>query len=155
MQVDLNLSGRLGATFVDKDGQKKVPVMLHRALFGSLERFIGILIEHYAGKLPLWLSPIQAVVLPISDKFNNYAKKVFKQFNKAGIFTLVDLKNHKINFKIREHLLSKVPLLLICGRKEADKISITIRKLGTDKQQTLKMDKAIQKISKENRSPVN
>ena len=155
LQVDLNLSGRLGATFVDKDGQKKVPVMLHRALFGSLERFIGILIEHYAGKLPLWLSPIQAVVLPISDEFNNYAKKVFKQFNKAGIFTLVDLKNHKINFKIREHLLSKVPLLLICGRKEADKISITIRKLGTDKQQTLKMDKAIQKISKENQSPIN
>ena len=155
LQVDLNLSGRLGATFVDKDGQKKVPVMLHRALFGSLERFIGILIEHYAGKLPLWLSPIQAVVLPISDEFNNYAKKVFKQFNKAGIFTLVDLKNHKINFKIREHSLSKVPLLLICGGKEADKNSITIRKLGTDKQQTLKMNKAIQKISKENQSPIN
>ena len=155
LQVDLNLPGRLGATFVDKDGQKKVPVMLHRALFGSLERFIGILIEHYAGKLPLWLSPIQAVVLPISDEFNNYAKKVFKQFNKAGIFTLVDLKNHKINFKIREHSLSKVPLLLICGGKEADKNSITIRKLGTDKQQTLKMDKAIQKISKENQSPIN
>jgi len=155
LQVDLNLPGRLGATFVDKDGQKKVPVMLHRALFGSLERFIGILIEHYAGKLPLWLSPIQAVVLPISDEFNNYAKKVFKQFNKAGIFTLVDLKNHKINFKIREHSLSKVPLLLICGSKEVKKNSITIRKLGTDKQQTLKMDKAIQKISKENQSPIN
>ena len=155
LQVDLNLPGRLGATFVDKDGQKKVPVMLHRALFGSLERFIGIMIEHYAGKLPLWLSPVQAVVLPISDEFNSYAKKVFKQFNKAGIFTLVDLKNHKINFKIREHLLSKVPLLLICGRKEADKISITIRKLGTDKQQTLKMGRAIQKISKENQSPIN
>jgi len=155
LQVDLNLPGRLGATFVDKDGQKKVPVMLHRALFGSLERFIGILIEHYAGKLPLWLSPIQAVVLPISDEFNNYAKKVFKQFNKAGIFTLVDLKNHKINFKIREHSLSKVPLLLICGSKEVKESSITIRKLGTDKQQTLKMDKAIQKISKENQSPIN
>ena len=80
---------------------------------------------------------------------------MFKQFNKAGIFTLVDLKNHKINFKIREHSLSKVPLLLICGGKEADKNSITIRKLGTDKQQTLKMDKAIQKISKENQSPIN
>jgi len=155
LQVDLNLPGRLGATFVDKDGQKKVPVMLHRALFGSLERFIGILIEHYAGKLPLWLSPMQAVVLPISDEFNNYAKKVFEQFNKAGIFTTVDLKNHKINFKIREHSLSKVPLILICGSKEVKKNSITIRKLGTDKQHTLKVNDAIKKILKENKSPIN
>ena len=155
LQVDLNLPGRLGATFVDKDGQKKVPVMLHRALFGSLERFIGILIEHYAGKLPLWLSPVQAIVIPISDEFDTYAKNVFKQFNKAGIFTLVDLKNHKINFKIREHSLAKVPLLLICGDKEVKSKSITIRKLGTDKQQTLKVDQAVKTISKENQSPIN
>ena len=115
----------------------------------------GVLFKSEVSSLPLWLSPVQAVILPISDEFDNYAKKVFEQFNKAGIFTLVDLKNHKINFKIREHSLSKVPLLLICGSKEADKNSITIRKLGTDKQQTLKMDKAIQKISKENQSPIN
>ena len=155
LQVDLNLPGRLGATFVDKDGTKKIPVMLHRALFGSLERFIGILIEHYAGKLPLWLSPVQAVILPISDKFDNYAKKVFEQFNKAGIFTLVDLKNHKINFKIREHSLTKVPLLLICGRNEVKKNSITMRRLGTDKQEILKVDKAIKKVSKEIKFPIN
>ena len=127
--------------------------MLHRALFGSLERFIGILIEHYAGKLPLWLSPVQAIVLPISNEFDNYAKKVFEQFNKAGIFTLVDLKNHKINFKIREHSLAKIPLLLICGSKEVKKNSVTIRKLGTDKQEILKVSQAIQKISKQNKSP--
>ena len=129
--------------------------MLHRALFGSLERFIGILIEHYAGKLPLWLSPVQAAVLPISDEFDDYAKKVFEQFNKAGIFTLVDLKNHKINFKIREHSLTKIPLLLICGGNEVKKKSITIRRLGTDKQEILKVDKAIKKISKEIKFPIN
>jgi len=155
LQVDLNLPDRLGATFVDKDGTKKVPVMLHRALFGSLERFIGILIEHYAGKLPLWLSPVQATVLPISDEFNNYAKKIFAQFNKAGIVTTVDLKNHKINFKIREHSLAKVPILLICGSKEVKNNSVTLRKLGTDKQETISVAKAIQKISKENKLPLN
>ena len=129
--------------------------MLHRALFGSLERFIGILIEHYAGKLPLWLSPVQAAVLPISDEFDDYAKKVFEQFNKVGIFTIVDLKNHKINFKIREHSLAKVPLLLICGKKESKDKSITIRKLGTEKQETMSVSKAIQEISKKNKFPIN
>ncbi|MBO6487862.1 MAG: threonine--tRNA ligase, partial [Pelagibacteraceae bacterium] len=118
LQVDLNLPGRLGATFVDKDGTKKVPVMLHRALFGSLERFIGILIENYAGKLPFWLSPSQVVVLPIAEEHNKYAKKIFEELFKEGIKCEVDLRNQKINYKIREHSLSKVPLLLICGKKE-------------------------------------
>ena len=139
LQVDLNLPGRLEASFVDKDGLKKVPVMLHRALFGSLERFIGILIEHYAGKLPLWLCPLQAVVLPISEDFNEYAKKVFKEFTKAGINCQVDLKNHKLNYKIREYSLQKVPLLLVCGKKEVDTNSITIRRLGSDKQENLSL----------------
>ncbi len=116
LQVDLNLPGRLGATFVDKDGTKKVPVMLHRALFGSLERFIGILIENYAGKLPFWLSPSQVVVLPIAEEHNKYAKKIFEELFKEGIKCEVDLRNQKINYKIREHSLSKVPLLLICGK---------------------------------------
>ena len=149
LQVDLNLPSRLGASYVSSDGTKKVPVMLHRALFGSLERFIGILIEHYAGRLPLWLSPLQAVILPISLEFNNYAKKIFEQFVKAGINTEMDLKNQKISYKIREHSLSKVPLLLICGEKELKKKSVTIRKLGSEKQETLTLDKAIKKISKE------
>jgi len=155
LQVDLNLPSRLGASYVANDGSKKVPVMLHRALFGSLERFIGILVEHYAGKLPLWISPLKAVVLPIASEFDNYAKNIFEQLMKAGINTEVDLKNQKINYKIREHSLSKVPLLLICGQKEVDSKSITIRKLGSDKQETLPLDAAIKKISEINKFPIN
>jgi len=155
LQVDLNLPSRLGATYISSDGTKKVPVMLHRALFGSLERFIGILIEHYAGKLPLWLSPLQAVVLPIASEFDDYAKKVFEQFTKAGINTEVDLKNQKINYKIREHSLSKVPLLLICGKKEAEEKTITIRKLGSEKQEKLFVDEAIKIFSKKSKFQIN
>jgi len=155
LQVDLNLPQRLGSTYIASDGSKRVPVMLHRALFGSLERFIGILLEHYAGKLPLWLAPLQAVVLPIAPEFDNYAKKIFEQCLKAGINTEVDLKNQKINYKIREHSLSKVPLLLICGEKEVKDNSVTIRKLGSEKQETLSLDQAIKNISKENKFPVN
>ena len=155
LQVDLNLPGRLEATFVDKDGSKKIPVMLHRALFGSLERFIGILIEHYTGKLPLWLSPVQAIVLPISQDFDDYAKKVFEQLKKVGINCEVDLKNHKINYKIREHFLAKIPLLLICGKKELDTNTITIRRLGSEKQETMNLDKAVQYIFSQNKFPLN
>jgi len=155
LQVDLNLPSRLGSTYVASDGSKKIPVMLHRALFGSLERFIGILLEHYAGKLPLWLAPLQAVVLPIASEFDNYAKKVFEQFTKAGINTEVDLKNQKINYKIREHSLAKVPLLLICGEKEVKNNSVTIRKLGSTQQETISLVDAIKKISKKNKFPIN
>ena len=155
LQVDLNLPSRLGASYVDSDGSKKVPVMLHRALFGSLERFIGILIEHYSGKLPLWLAPLQTVILPIASEFDNYAKKIFEQCLKAGINTEVDLKNKNIDYKIREHSLSKVPLLLICGKKEVKDESVTIRKLGEKKQETLSLDKAIKKISQKNKFPIN
>ena len=155
LQVDLNLPSRLGSTYVASDGSKKIPVMLHRALFGSLERFIGILIENYAGKLPLWLAPLQVVVVPIAPEFDNYAKKIFEQCLKAGINTEVDLKNQKINFKIREHSLSKVPLILICGEKEVTNNSVTIRKLGSDKQETLPLDQAIKNISQKNKFPIN
>jgi len=155
LQVDLNLPLRLGASYVASDGSKKVPVMLHRALFGSLERFIGILIEHYAGKLPLWLSPLQAVVLPIASEFDDYAKNIFEQFTKAGINIGVDLKNQKINYKIREHSLAKVPILLICGEKEVKNKSITIRRLGSDKQEILPLDQALKNISKQNKFPIH
>ena len=155
LQVDLNLPGRLDATFVDKDGTKKVPVMLHRALFGSLERFIGILIENYAGKLPFWLSPSQVVVLPIAEEHNKYAKKIFEELFKEGIKCEVDLRNQKINYKIREHSLSKVPLLLICGKKEISNKTVTIRKLGSKKQETIKFSKAIQNIKLSNDLPIN
>ena len=154
LQVDLNLPGRLGASFVDKDGSKKIPVMLHRALFGSLERFIGILIEHYAGKLPLWLSPAQAVVLPISEENNNYAKKLFEDLFKEGIKCDVDLRNQKINFKIREHSLAKVPMLLVCGKKEAAEETVTIRKLGTEKQETIKRSILIKNMTSANKFPI-
>ena len=151
LQVDLNLPGRLGSSYVASDGSKKVPVMLHRALFGSLERFIGILIEHYAGKLPLWLAPLQVVVLPISSEFDDYAKKVFEECMKADIKAEVDLRNQKINYKIREHFLSKVPILLICGQKEVDGKSVSIRKLGSDKQETLPLNQTIKNISSKNK----
>ncbi len=154
LQVDLNLPNRLGATFVDKDGTKKVPVMLHRALFGSLERFIGILIEHYSGKLPFWISPLQAVIIPISDEFDEYAKKIFKLVSSSGINCEIDLKNHNLNYKIREHSLSKVPLLLICGKKEVDSDTITIRQLDSTKQKTMKTQDFIKNYSSLNKAPL-
>ncbi len=147
VQVDLNLPGRLDATYVDKDGTKKVPVMLHRALFGSLERFIGILIENYAGKFPFWISPLQTVVIPISEDFEEYAKVVSKKIKEAGMSSIVDLKNHNLNYKIREHSLAKVPILLICGKKEVDSNSVTIRRLNSNKQENMELNKFLKTFS--------
>ena len=155
LQVDLNLPGRLGASYVDKDGSKKVPVMLHRALFGSLERFIGILIENYSGKLPFWLSPLQTIVIPISDDFDNYAKKVNHELIQIGITSEVDLKNHNLNYKIREHSLKKIPLLLICGKKEVDSNTVTIRKLDSKKQESMDLEKFLKKYSTLSKPPIN
>ncbi len=155
LQVDLNLPERLGASYVDKDGSKKVPVMLHRALFGSLERFIGILIENYAGKLPFWISPMQVVVIPVSDDFDDYAKKVSNEINDKGINCIVDLKNHNLNYKIREHSLSKIPVLLICGKKEVDSNSVTIRKLDNNKQENMKLDKFLEQYTALSQVPSN
>ena len=153
LQVDLNLPGRLGASFVDRDGSKKVPVMLHRALFGSLERFIGILIENYSGKLPFWLCPVQTIVIPISSDFDDYAKEVNSQLKKAGISSEVDLKNHNLNYKIREHSLTKVPLLLICGKKEVDSNTVTIRRLDSNKQENMELNKFLKKYTALNKAP--
>ena len=155
LQVDLNLPSRLGATYVSNDGSKKVPVMLHRALFGSLERFIGILIENYAGKLPFWLSPLQAVVCSIAEDKNDYVKNLFKDLFKEGIKCDVDLRNQKINYKIREHSLAKVPLILVCGKKEEKDNTVTIRKLGSDKQETIKRDVLIKNMINDNKLPLN
>ena len=155
LQVDLNLPGRLGASFVDKDGSKKVPVMLHRALFGSLERFIGILIENYAGKLPFWLSPSQVVIMPIAEENNDYVKKLFEDLFKEGIKCEVDLRNQKINYKIREHSLAKVPMILVCGKKEVSNQTVTVRTLGSDKQEVFKREEIIQKILLANKLPLN
>ena len=155
LQVDLNLPGRLDASFVDKDGTKKIPVMLHRALSGSLERFMGILIENYAGKFPFWLAPLQVVVIPISEEFDEYAKEVNKKINNTGISSEVDLKNHNLNYKIREHSLSKIPLLLICGKKEVDSNSVTIRRLDTNKQENMELNLFLKKFSALNKAPSN
>ena len=155
LQVDLNLPGRLGASYIDKDGSKKVPVMLHRALFGSLERFIGILIENYAGKLPFWISPLQSVVIPVSQDFDEYSKKVHNEVKKMGISSEVDLKNHNLNYKIREHSLKKIPLLLICGKKEVDSNTVTIRKLDSNKQETMELNKFLENYSKLSKAPIN
>ena len=155
LQVDLNLPERLGASFVDKDGTKKVPVMLHRALFGSLERFIGILIENYAGKLPFWLSPAQAVVCSITEENNEYVKKLFEDLFKEGIKCEVDLRNEKINYKVREHSLAKVPLILVCGKKEVANNTVTVRRLGSDKQETIKREELIQNMLQDNKLPLN
>ena len=142
LQVDLNLPGRLDASYVDKDGSKKVPVMLHRALFGSLERFIGILIENYAGKFPFWISPLQTMVIPISEEFNDYAVNVSKKIKDVGISSSVDLKNNNLNYKIRDHSLAKIPVLLICGKKEVDSNSVTIRRLDSNKQENMEIGRA-------------
>ena len=155
LQVDLNLPNRLGATFVDKDGTKKVPVMLHRALFGSLERFIGILIENYAGKLPFWLSPTQAIVCPIAEENNEYVKKLFEDLFKEGIKCEVDLRNQKINYKIREHSLAKVPMIIVCGKKEVADNTVTIRRLGSEKQETIKREDLIKNMLIANKLPLN
>jgi threonyl-tRNA synthetase len=155
LQVDLNLPGRLDALYIDKDGTKKIPVMLHRALSGSLERFMGILIENYAGKFPFWLAPLQTVVIPISEEFDAYAKEVSKKINNAGISSEVDLKNHNLNYKIREHSLSKIPLLLICGKKEVDTNSVTIRRLDTNKQENMELNLFLKTFSALNKASSN
>ncbi|WP_440690969.1 threonine--tRNA ligase [Candidatus Pelagibacter sp. HIMB1782] len=155
LQVDLNLPGRLDASYVDKDGTKKVPVMLHRALFGSLERFIGILIENYAGKFPFWISPLQTMVIPISEEFNDYAIEVSKKIKDAGISSAVDIKNNNLNYKIRDHSLAKIPLLLICGKKEVDSNSVTIRRLDSNKQENMDIDSFLKTFSALNKATSN
>jgi len=155
LQVDLNLPGRLDASYVDKDGTKKVPVMLHRALFGSLERFIGILIENYAGKFPFWISPLQTIVIPISEEFDDYAIEVSKKIKQAGISSNVDLKKHNLNYKIRDHSLAKIPLLLICGKKEVDSNSVTIRRLDSNKQENMDLNLFLKTFSALNKASSN
>ena len=155
LQVDLNLPNRLGASYVAKDGNKKVPVMLHRALFGSLERFIGILIENYAGKLPFWLSPTQAVVCPIAEENNEYVKKLFEDLFKEGIKCEMDLRNEKINYKVREHSLAKIPFIIVCGKKEVAENTVTVRKLGSDNQETIKRKDFIKNMLASNKLPLN
>jgi threonyl-tRNA synthetase len=133
MQVDFQMPGRLGAEFVDEDNARKTPVMLHRAIVGSLERFIGMLIEHHAGAFPLWLAPVQAVVLSITDRTAPYAADVAKKLQAAGFRVASDLRNEKITYKIREHSLQKLPYQLIVGDKESEASTVAVRtRAGAD-----------------------
>ncbi|HTP85212.1 MAG TPA: threonine--tRNA ligase [Alphaproteobacteria bacterium] len=149
LQVDLVLPERLGATYVAEDGQKHHPVMLHRAILGSFERFIGVLIEHYAGKLPLWLAPVQGVVATIVSDADGYAHDAAAKMRAAGLRVETDLRNEKIGYKVREHALAKVPLLFAVGRREASEQTVALRRLGSDAQETLALDDAIARIAKE------
>ena len=140
LQVDLNMPERLGGTFIAEDGKKYNPVMLHRALFGSLERFTGILLEHYAGNLPLWLSPVQAVVAPITSEIDDYAVEIQETLKSSGFRVEMDLRNEKISYKIRENSLQKIPFLLIVGKKEMEEKSVTLRTFGSKDQEKIKLD---------------
>ena len=154
LQVDLNLPGRLGATYIGEDGNKKIPVMLHRALFGSLERFTGILIEHYAGHLPFWLSPLQAVVATITSDTDEYAYKVQKALVSKGIRAEIDTRNEKIGYKIREHSNSKVPAIIAVGKKEAQDKTVSVRRIGSSETKTFKLEDIVTSLSEEAKSPI-
>jgi threonyl-tRNA synthetase len=143
VQVDLNMPGRLGAFYIDEHSNKVTPVMLHRAMFGSLERFTGILIEHYAGHFPLWLAPVQAVVATITSDADDYARELQALAQRQGLRVELDLRNEKINYKVREHSLAKIPVLLVLGKKEAAERSVSIRRLGSEKQTSMSVDAAL------------
>jgi threonyl-tRNA synthetase len=149
LQVDLNLPGRLGAFYIDEHSNKVTPVMLHRAIFGSLERFTGILIEHFAGHLPLWLSPLQAVVATITSDADDYARAAIEAARHLGLRVEGDLRNEKINYKVREHSLAKVPALLVVGKKEAAERTVSIRRFGKEDQQVLGLEAALSALADE------
>ena len=147
LQLDFNLPERLDANYIGEDGNKHRPVMLHRAALGALERFIGIMIENYAGKLPHWLAPVQCVVAPITDDAGEYAQNVFNQLKDKGLRAEVDLRNEKINYKIREHSVAKVPYIFVVGKREAEEGTVTIRQLGSQDQTTMTVDEAIEMLN--------
>lgn len=148
-QVDFNLPERFGAFYIAEDGSKTVPVMIHRAICGSMERFTGILIEHFAGHFPLWLAPTQVVVATITNDGNNYARDVASQLRDAGLRVETDLRNEKITYKVREHSLAKIPVLLVVGRKEAADKAVSIRRLGSPDQNVVSLADAVVTLSKE------
>ncbi len=153
LQVDMNLTERFDVNYVGEDGAKHRPVMLHRALFGSLERFTGILIENYAGRLPAWLAPTQAVVATITSDGDAYAEEVRWALKKAGLKADVDLRNEKINLKVREHSLAKVPFMLVVGKREAENRQVALRRLGGEKQEVLALDEAVAMLKAESTPP--
>jgi threonyl-tRNA synthetase len=153
LQVDFVLPERLNASYIGEDGAKHRPVMLHRAIFGSMERFIGILIEEYAGRFPLWLAPDQVVVATITDEADDYAREVLAALKAKGLRASLDLRNEKINYKVREHSLAKVPALLVAGKREAEETTISVRRLGEKHQKVLPLDEAIDQLVEEAKVP--
>ncbi len=152
-QVDLNLPGRFGAFYVDSDGEKKTPVMIHRAICGSMERFLGVILEHYAGHMPLWLAPVQVVVATITSDADDYALEVRKVLEKAGLRVDLDIRNEKINYKIREHSLAKTPVILVCGKREAEERTVNVRRLGEKDQTSMALDQAVATLADEATPP--
>ena len=153
LQVDLNLPSRLSANYIAEDGQKHAPVMLHRALFGSIERFIGILIENYSGRLPLWLSPVQIVIATITSDANHYAEEVLKAFKENNLRAEIDIRNEKIGYKIREHSTSKIPVLIIIGKQEAEKKELSVRRLGSNDTKTSSFKTVLNELKIESNTP--
>ena len=153
LQVDFNMPGRLGASYIGEDNEKHIPVMLHRAILGSLERFTGILIEHYEGRFPLWLSPIQVVIATITSKADEYAKKIENIFIARGIRVILDSRNEKINYKVREHSINKVPYIFVVGLNEMNDETVAIRKLGSKKQEIIEFKKSLELLMKEAAAP--
>jgi threonyl-tRNA synthetase len=152
-QVDFNLPERFGAFYIDRDSEKKQPVMVHRAICGSMERFLGILIENHAGHMPLWFAPLQVVVATITSDADDYARKVVARLKDAGLLAEADLRNEKINYKVREHSLAKVPAILVCGKREAEEGTVSLRRLGSRDQQSLSLEEAIAALAGEATPP--
>ncbi|CFX38310.1 threonyl-tRNA synthetase [Candidatus Filomicrobium marinum] len=152
-QVDFNLASRLGAFYIDANSEKKTPVMIHRAMFGSLERFTGILIENYAGHFPLWLAPVQVVVATIVSEADDYAREVVAELQSAGLRVEIDTRNEKINLKVREHSLQKIPVILVVGKREAEEAKVSIRRLGSQAQQVMPLSEAIGVLTREAVAP--
>ena len=152
-QVDFNLPERFGAYYIDADGQKKMPVMVHRAICGSMERFLGMLIENFAGHFPLWLAPVQAVVTTIVSDADDYAEKVARDLRRAGLRVETDLRNEKINYKVREHSVAKVPVILVAGKREMEEGTLNVRRLGSQAQQSLKLEEVVRILAEEATPP--
>ena len=152
-QVDFNLPERFGAFYIGSDSEKKQPVMIHRAICGSMERFLGILIENHAGHFPLWLAPHQIVVATITSEANDYAESVVKKLKQAGLIATSDIRNEKINYKVREHSVAKIPVIFVCGNREAEQRTVSVRQLGSKQQTVLPLEKTIDLIASEAMPP--
>jgi threonyl-tRNA synthetase len=153
LQLDYVLPERLGAEYIAEDGSRQRPVMLHRAILGSFERFIGIMIENYSGRFPLWLAPVQVVVAPITSDANDYGESVVAALTKAGLRVEADLRNEKINYKVREHSVAKTPVIAVVGRKEAEEGKVVLRRLGSQEQQTVTVEEAVAILTAEATPP--